>query len=226
MTVVIEEQVVEGRRLGRHVDHDPRSLLYRAVTSGAAAPTVSKVWVRRSVFDQGNTGSCTGQALTGVCATTPNRIRYKHYTEGLAVKVYETATGIDDIPGQFPPDDTGSTGLAAAKAAISLGLATSYTWAFGVDELAAGIVAHGPFAVGTNWYETMDQPDASGVIRIGGQIRGGHEYEIVGWHADTRIFEAVNSWGRGWGRNGRFLLPYDVMGRLLDEQGDAVTITR
>ena len=35
--------------------------------------------------------------------------------EGFAVKLYEDATVVDGYPGEYPPDDTGSSGLAICK---------------------------------------------------------------------------------------------------------------
>lgn len=237
-TQLIEETVVENKRLGRHLHHDARSLGFRAVPAGEAAPTISHVWKRESVFDQGQLGSCTGNAVVGVASATQFRQKGHRYNEALAVKVYELATTLDTIPGSYPPDDTGSTGLDACKAVVQLGAALAYRWAFGVDELAATCARIGPCAVGTDWHEGMDNPDAHGLVSASGKIRGGHEYEVIGWHGDTslgapeaRVFECQNSWGKGWGvkgtggKGGRFFVPYADMANLLAAGGDCVTIT-
>lgn len=65
----IEEVPVEGRRLGRHVKHDPRSLAYQVVADGTA---VTVRWDRLiPVLDQGQVGSCTGNAAVGHLGTQP-----------------------------------------------------------------------------------------------------------------------------------------------------------
>jgi hypothetical protein len=55
--------------LGRHVDHDSRSLAYaHGVLPKSAIQSVS--WTRRiDVLDRGQIGSCTGNAATGILGT-------------------------------------------------------------------------------------------------------------------------------------------------------------
>jgi hypothetical protein len=217
-----ETESVAGGRLGRHIEHDERSKNFRAVAT-APLPTFSKVWARHTVFDQGALGSCTGNAIAGIGATNPFRVPHRRYDEHLAVKIYKRATVLDPFDGTYPPDDTGSSGLAACKAAVEYGLTTAYRWGFGVEDLAQIVATLGPCAVGTDWMSGMDTPDPSGLVTIGGYVRGGHEYEVIGWHADTQRFECVNSWGQTWGLRGRFFVSFDDMGTLLARGGDAVT---
>lgn len=179
---------------------------------------------RVSVFDQGALGSCTGNAIVGVGATAPYRRADVRYGQRLAVRVYKRATVLDEFDGIYPPQDTGSSGLAAAKAAVEYGIASGYRWAFGAAELARGLVEVGSFAVGTLWMSGMDVPDADGVVHATGHVRGGHEYQAIGWHGDVKQFECVNSWGRGWGVKGRFRIGYDEMDALLNRAGDCVTL--
>ena len=224
-----------GHRLGRHIAHDPRSRGYRVQTV-AESPT-TKVWSRRTVWDQGKLGSCTGNALVGVAATEPFHLAHHRYTEAVAVAVYERATQLDSVHGVYPPDDTGSTGLAAAKAIVERGLARAYRWGFGIEDLTRTVAQNGPAAVGTNWHTGMDTPNADGLVKVTGAVRGGHEYEVIGWHADTtlgapqaNVFECQNSWGQAWGvtgthgPGGRFFITHADMAKLLDENGDCVTL--
>lgn len=220
----IPETIVAGRRLGRHVNHDPRSRNFRAPVEGIVPAT--KVWSRPTKpFDQGQLGSCVGNALTGVAATVPNRIKYARYNEAVALAVYERATQIDGTTGSYPPDDTGSDGLSGAKAIIERKLATKYLWGFGIDDLVRIVAGIGPAAVGTDWHEGQDTPDAAGFIHPTGAVRGGHEYEVIGYHHATRpYFEIVNSWGAEWGDRGRAFIYVDEMAGLLAAGGDCVTL--
>ena len=68
---IIKRIIVEkpgAGRLGRHVEHNPQS---RAFSVGTAA--VKTVTYRRhgKAFDQGELGSCTGNAMAGVLMTEP-----------------------------------------------------------------------------------------------------------------------------------------------------------
>jgi len=225
----IEEHVVIGRdgttagRLGRHIEHDPRS---RAYAIEAQAATIQHVRHRRfGVLDQGQLGSCTGNAITGVLNTLPFHIRATHLkTEDDAVRLYSEATHLDSYPGSYPPDDTGSSGLAVCKAAKNEGLISGYQHAFSVEAALTALMA-GPVITGVDWYEGFDNPDDQGRVHIAGQVRGGHEFEIIGldpaasgWLDGWVV--AVNSWGTGWGLNGRFRFTVRDWANLLDQDGD------
>jgi len=209
------------RPLGRHVEHDPRSRDY-AVTVDEAAPLADVLHTFNGTpLNQGQLGSCTGNALVGCLRTAPlYAAPVSKLTEKLAVKVYSTATTLDSVPGSYPPDDTGSSGLAACKAARKLGLIGSYTHAFSLQAALAALQAS-PVMVGVNWYDGFDTPDPTGLVAVSGSVRGGHEFALIGYTAEQggRV-HAVNSWGTGWGVKGRFQFSVADLGRLLGEQGD------
>jgi hypothetical protein len=78
MTKVIrleEQPSRHGGRLGRHVEHDPRSRKFGAAPERMSG-TRDYVLHRRhgQILDQGDLGSCTGNALTGA-ANTDHRHR-------------------------------------------------------------------------------------------------------------------------------------------------------
>jgi hypothetical protein len=221
----------QHRRLGRHVEHDPRSLDYsHGVLPKSAIETVD--WIRRApIFDQGNLGSCTGNAAAGLLATdSATRAGLTSATiggsvvpvdENLAVHVYELATQLDSIKGTYPPDDTGSSGLGAAKALKKLGLATSYSHAFSLDALKSALQA-GPVMVGTVWLESMFDVDAEGYVQVDRKsaVAGGHEYVVSAWDAVKKRFRIDNSWGAAWGVNGSTWIHEADMQWLLSQQGD------
>ena len=222
----IEERVVEGKPLGRHVNHDPQSLRYLAPADGTVA---TARWTRRTpVLDQGQLGSCTGNAATGCLGTDPfyATLPGKTLDENEAVTLYSEATRLDNAPGSYPPDDTGSDGLSVAKACKANGLISGYTH---ITSLAAAHTAiqSGPFIVGSDWFDSFDNPDSNGVVSIapGATVRGGHEYECIGYDAATDLWEFVNSWGTGWGVGGHFFYSSATFTRLLAAQGDATVFT-
>lgn len=221
----------QPRPLGRHVEHDPRSLDFaHGVLPKTAIKSVD--WTRRApIFDQGALGSCTGNAAVGLLGTdfngrpgltsVPLNGHVLPVDEDLAVQVYELATRLDDIKGSYPPDDTGSSGLGAAKALKKLGLATGYTHAFSLAALKSALQS-GPVMVGTVWLESMFDPTAAGSITVdrASSVAGGHEYVLSAYDATARQFRIDNSWGTGWGLNGSALVTETDMQWLLSQQGD------
>ena len=218
---VIEEQPIDGRRLGRHVQHDERSKAYRA---RMATALVSTIHTRRcDAYDQGELGSCTGNAIAGGLMTDPHYRPARVLGEVEAVALYSVASNyFDAIPGGWPPIDTGSTGLAVAKAAQNLGYISSYGWAFGLDEALRALVV-APIIIGINWYSSFDFPSSTGNITItkNAYVRGGHEVVLDRINVSKKTVGGMNSWGPYYGVNGRFKMGWATFGRLLNEHGDA-----
>jgi hypothetical protein len=227
----IPEEVVEGKRLGRHLRHDSRSLQY-LVPRVDPETLSSKKW-RRTVpsFDQGDLGSCTGNAAVGLLATEPfastlvdqvaaGKVKYD---ENEAVSVYSAATALDNYPGQYPPQDTGSDGLAVAQVLRSRGFVSGFNHAIDLNTMASALQS-GPVMVGVNWYEGFDNPASDGRVKISGRVRGGHEFEVNEIDIENRVFWAVQSWGPSWGKDGTFYFSFDDMIRLFNEQGDCTSL--
>jgi C1A family cysteine protease len=183
------------------------------------------IWTRFSpVLDQGQLGSCTGNALTGLLATHPfttTSVNAGLYDEAFAVERYHRGTMVDKAPGTYPPDDTGSTGNSVAKAARQDSLISKYAWATTLKGVIHALQVQ-PVIVGVAWYDSFFTPDSSGVIDItsGAQIAGGHEFEIVGVDMEKDMFLCYNSWGSNWGLKGRFLMPFSIWEDLMTQQAD------
>lgn len=215
-------------RLGRLVEHDERSRAYRVPPSVAPLKSV-RHWRHAPITDQGELGSCTCEALVSAMACTPAyepimrrypRLVLDHH---LAERLYRVATQVDAFPGAWPPDDTGSSGLAACKAAQRAGYVSGYRWGFGLDDTLQAL-QNGPVMLGVRWFEGMDNPSADGEIRPTGALRGGHEVCLTGINADARRVWLDNSWGESWGVDGQAWLSWSDLADLLDQDGDAVQL--
>jgi hypothetical protein len=213
----IEEQRVDGRRLGRHVEHDPRSRDFPA----DQAPQIVSVTHNATglPLNQGNIGSCTANALCGALNSAPD-FAGALLNENDAVNLYELETKMEGKP--YPPNDPGGTGLLVCKAAKTEGLITSYKHAFGITHALQALVLR-PVITGIDWYTSFDTPDPqTGLVAIapGATVRGGHEIVADGIDADKQLVWFWNSWGTGWGQQGRFCMSFNTWEQLLSSQGD------
>ena len=208
-------------RLGRHVHHDKRSRQYPADT----APLKTVMHTHYGLaLDQGDLGSCTGNAMAQSLNTAPfHRPGQALLHEDQAVALYAKATQIDGYPGVYPPDDTGSSGLAVMKAAKAARMIAGYTHTFSLSHLLGSLVLK-PGILGINWYDSFDQPLSTGECPLDSQaiVRGGHEVCMTGIDVAHKRVWCINSWGKwGFRGTGRFWFAWDTLSQLLSEQGDA-----
>jgi hypothetical protein len=211
-------------RLGRHVNHDPRS---RRFPVRADVPIVSVRHERHvPIFDQGETGSCTGNAAVGCMGTGPffgSVIDPRFpFDEGGAVVCYSRATQLDNYPGTYPPEDTGSDGLSVAKALVEAGEISGYEHAFSLEQGLQALMSR-PLIVGVNWMNDMFAPDPWGIVHPTGSLAGGHEFIWDEHDAAQGLEGFTNSWGEGWGDRGRFYMHTEEWERLLAQDGDVTS---
>lgn len=223
----IPEIVVPGKRLGRHINHSarlaarPHPMLGRTLVSVEHARHIP-------ILDQGDVGSCTGNATVGSLGTTPVYealpVNHRPLDEQLAVQIYSDAEVIDG-DGPYPPNDNGSTGPSVGQVAVSDGYAAKFDHYTDIDSTLQAL-QDDPVMLGMNWYSSFDTPDANGVVVIsrGAYVRGGHEVVARGYDAAKQMIKLDNSWGTSWGVNGSFYMSAATLKRLLIEGGDATVL--
>lgn len=215
--------IIADKPLGRRVRHDSRSRQYPF--NARATTLVSKRWTRHiPVLDQGNLGSCTGNAAAGALGTQGcweglNPSMRASLNEDEAVEIYSIATHLDNVTGSYPPTDTGSDGVSVAKASKQLGYISGYSWCFSLDS-ALQALQFGPVITGIDWYEGMDKPEVNGMIHPTGEVRGGHELVVDEINVSNKTVGITNSWGSNWGIKGRCYLSWTDWSYLLNSQGD------
>lgn len=222
--VQIPERIVPGKRLGRHVHHDSRSRDY-AVKASSPSGLVS---VRHGrdipVLDQGNVGSCTGNAMVGSIGTDPlypalaGLMVTAKLDENLALSIYSQAETLDG-DGPYPPNDNGSSGLSVAKVATDLGYISGYANAFSLSAALTALQTS-PVMTGVPWLTGMDTPDRTGRVRATGSVRGGHEFVVDEIDVTNQLVWFTNSWGTSWGIGGRACMTWSDWALLLGQQGD------
>lgn len=220
MTVRIERVEQQHRHLGRQLVHDERS---RAFALGARVDRTA--WRDKAIrlYDptpnpSQRIGCCTGVAKAMQFNAVGNRKSGVVLDMDDAVAIYVRNTEIDPWEGSWPPDDTGSSGLASCKTAQEFGLGGEYRWLFGgADEVVQAVMGGEVVSVGTWWYEGMFGRDASGLIRPTGSQVGGHQYVIRGYDKSSdRVLGRC--W---WGEFRDFWMYRTDLDNLLRDGGDA-----
>lgn len=226
----LTERLDNPFRLGRHQVHDALlperdarklSILDRFLPIKSAAHKESQ-----PVFDQGGIGSCTANAALGCLVTEPFTKTGVTYTEDDAVALYELETRLDDsqIPGTYPPEDTGSTGPWSMMALEQQGKIKSYHHTRNLH-VALRLLNHGPISIGVTWYESMFTVfDQDGVKMITvdehGEVVGGHQVCVTANDVERQRVLIRNSWGTEWGDQGHAWLSWNDLDLLLEDGGD------
>lgn len=219
--------------LGRNVYHDSRSRAFALRPKGALIDSVRhESYI--GVMNQGGVGSCTGNAAVA-CAYrapfyAPNADWWLYAPDEVGARSwYADNTVVDNFYGTYLPDDTGSSGLAASKVALAAGIISGYQMS---PDLATSLEAlmDRPGITGLPWYNSMFDAPPSGLLEV--DVRsgeaGGHEMcvdEIVAANAlgngtGQLLVGGPNSWGIGWGAQGRWYLRASDWWELRKRQGD------
>ena len=210
--------------LGRNVVHDPQSRGFAFAEAEAPRQDIQlRAYGPRPNPEQA-IGCCTGVDAAVKSNIVGNRIKGAVLGMAYAIKVYSRATQIDPWPGSYPPADTGSSGLAACKAQLEFGDITRYEWIFtGTAGIYAALRAGKPVGVGARWDHNMfDADPATGFIRAGGGVAGGHQWTVDGYRRRYDAFVGQCWWGHwGLGGTGRFLIKRAHLDELLADDGDA-----
>lgn len=202
-------------RLGRRPQFDERSRAFAVAPPAPTRPLRSYTWTVGVWLDQGQSGGCTGYSRAHHIAARPAP---RPMTNADADQLYRRARQLDDFPGE---DDTGSSVLAAAKAAQERGLIGPYSWSFSIEQLAAGVGYDGPAVLGIDWLEGMENTDQRGFIHATGQTMGGHAILCNAVDVKGRTFGLHNSWGAQWGVGGTCRISWSDLDMLLHRQGEA-----
>jgi C1A family cysteine protease len=194
-----------------------------------------------SVYDQGQLGSCTANAIgaalefdqmkQGQSAFTPSRL-FIYYNER-------------EIEGTVD-SDSGAEIRDGVKSVNQQGACKEDTWPYDIDKFRdkpsdpsysegtehqsiqylrvtqtlsqlKGCLAEGfPIIFGFVVYESFESKEVADsghveIPRAGEQQLGGHAVLAVGYEEANQWFIVRNSWGDGWGMDGYFTMPYPYL---------------
>ena len=193
-----------------------------------------------AIEDQGNLGSCTGNAIAGAIELMDkkngrnldvSRLFIYYYERLLEGTVnYDSGAYIrDGIRACYTygapveslwPYNISKFRTAPTQAAITDAAKRKVTSYQRADNFAAVLDAltNGyPVVVGFSVYSSFESPSVArtGVMPYPNtsreQLLGGHAVLIVGYNKTNSTFIVRNSWGPRWGDNGYFYMPFQVI---------------
>lgn len=171
-------------------------------------------WPLKIQLDQGQTGHCVGFGWAGWVDAMPVEGNYQN-TDGHAI-YYECKV----IDGE-PLAENGSYVRSGALALRNRGRLAAFAFAKTTAEIDSWVNTQGTVVVGTTWTNDMFNPDAKGFVKPTGGDAGGHCYLILEKLDAEDAYVCQNSWGAGWGQNGRFKIKRTDFDGLLHDFGEA-----
>jgi C1A family cysteine protease len=193
------------------------------------------------VYDQGELGSCTANAIAGAFqfelmkqnATVfmPSRL-FIYYNERVIENTVHSDSGAQIRDGMNTVSNTGVCSeiewpyvinefsqkpFATCYQDALTHLVTSFHSVNRDINQMKGCLAEGyPFVLGFTVYQAFEsqQVAQSGVLNLpqsGEAVMGGHAVLAVGYDDSQSRFIIRNSWGSDWGTSGYFTMPYDYL---------------
>lgn len=221
---------------------DHRDQLYGAVRK-IPARLPSSVDLRPKcppVVNQGNLGSCTGNALAGAVGFLEDKDGIP-FTPVSRLFIYYNERAIEHTVSQ----DAGAMIRDGIKTLVKQGVCTEKVWPYTIakfavkpgptcykqaldhqvltyariqtlDEMRTCVADGYPFVFGFTVYESFEsqQVAKTGVVPMPKpkeKVLGGHAVLGVGYDDGQKRFIVRNSWGTGWGMKGYFTIPYDYV---------------
>lgn len=220
-------------------DHRDKLFVSRFRTPRALPPRVDWTPAMPPVYDQGQLGSCTANALCaamqflarkpGVIAPMPSRLFLYFNERAIEGSTYsdsgamlrdgcKTLVTEGVCPENLWPYDLSQFAIAPPQTAYDEAESNTLTAYHRVDngslDALLGALTDGPVVGGFSVYESFESARVAktGVANLPGpteRLVGGHAVLVVGFDQATSRFMVRNSWGEDWGMGGYFTIPFE-----------------
>lgn len=193
------------------------------------------------VYDQGDSGSCTANAIAAAFDFEHNRQGNGFITPSRLFVYYNERQMEGTVN-----SDSGAMIRDGIKSIATLGVCSESDWPFDLTQLTRQpslqcyadalknqaltyrrvnpdlrsmlyCLAYGfPFAVGISVYDSFesDAVAGSGIVPMplaNESQVGGHAVLVVGYDQNQKMFLVRNSWGQTWGLGGYFWIPFEYL---------------
>jgi len=221
---------------------DQRDVLYGAVRPVPAKlpPSADLRSLCSPVENQGDLGSCTGNAIAGAVEFLERKSNMR-FVNVSRLFIYYNERAIEHTV----KSDSGAMIRDGIKTVVKQGVCSERKWPYliskyavkppvacykdalehqvtsyqrilTVDEMRACLAQGFPFVFGFTVYESFESQlvAQTGIVPMpdqGERSVGGHAVLAVGYNDADRRFLVRNSWGAGWGMKGYFTMPYDYL---------------
>jgi C1A family cysteine protease len=193
------------------------------------------------VYDQGQLGSCTANAIAGAIEFDQRKQRSTEFIPS-RLFIYYNERVIEGTVNQ----DSGAQIRDGIKSVATIGAPPETDWPYVIGDFAKkpsqkayvdaqsdivtsyarvtqdpmqmrGCLAAGfPFVFGFTVYESFEGEAVAqtGMVPMPSSteaVKGGHAVVSVGYDDNRRLFYVRNSWGSSWGDNGYCYMPYEYL---------------
>lgn len=194
-----------------------------------------------SVYNQGDLGSCTANAIGGDIESAMIRQGKPHYTPSRLFIYYNERVIENSIR-----EDAGAQLRNGIKAVVRWGFSPETDWPYDISQFAkkpprlvyrnassnriqqyariaqnindmrACLAGGDGFFFGFSVYSSFESQEVAntGIMPMPRRMEntlGGHAVLAVGYDDSRRVFIVRNSWGEEWGDKGYFYMPYDFI---------------
>lgn len=199
------------------------------------------------VYDQGQLGSCTANAIAGAVQFDQMKQQEQSFMPSRLFIYYNEREKEGTVN-----SDAGAAIRDGIKSVNTLGVPPESEWPYIIDQFTVkptdqcyqdamlhrslsyqrimhspdhmkACLANGlPFVFGFTVYESFESAEVAqtGMVPMperGEAVLGGHAAMAVGYQEDEQVFIVRNSWGSAWGQQGYCMMPYTYLQHLASD---------